>query len=205
MGITRDISSLYISGDYKPVALENRTQQLTFAVYLIDDYTGSLPRGRIDLKISRRDRRPVRNQSGYYCFLNLEDGQYTLEINSGFYLKEKETIKTGTLNKKAPVKEVRLKPAPSYPFPSYATLVRGVLKKGTEPVEDAEVTVKSTESTGVIFRTRTDPDGEFVVYIKSPGVKGISIELQRDGDSVTEEVDLKEGTTVSLGVIKLLG
>ncbi|HHN64071.1 MAG TPA: hypothetical protein ENK09_01755 [Nitrospirae bacterium] len=205
MSTTKDIGDLFVSGDFKPLCLEGREQKLTFAIYMIDDYTASLPEGRIDLRISRGGERPVRNRDGYYCFLNLADGQYTVEISSAFYLREKTTVNTATLKEKKPVIVVRLKPAPSYPFPSYATLLRGMLKEGTEPAGDANVTVEATDGSGFTLNTKTAGNGEFVIYIKPPKVKRVRVEFKRDGKTAIKEVNIekKVGETVSLGIVEL--
>lgn len=58
---------------------------LSFAIWLIDDYTKNKPIGRIQVEIKEISRKAFRNLSGYYCFTNLEVGNYIVSINSELY------------------------------------------------------------------------------------------------------------------------
>lgn len=94
-----------------------RTRNLSFALWLIDDFTKGMPIGDINVQIKERDKKAVKNLTGYYLFTNLDQGDYIVNIDSDYYLPEE--IKVDTLSfpdPKNPVKEVILKPKPVYPF-----------------------------------------------------------------------------------------
>jgi hypothetical protein len=101
-----------------------RTINLSFAVWLIDDFTKSKPIGNIKIQIKELNEKAVRNLSGYYCFTDLEVGNYTVSINSDLYLPMEKTIDISSFpDPKNPVLEIALKPSPRYPFPASATLL----------------------------------------------------------------------------------
>lgn len=74
--------------------------------------------------------------------------------------------------------EILLKPRSSYPFPGYATLVRGLVLNN-HPVPDA--IVKDVANS---IRTKTDKNGEFVLFYK--GIEdgtSIDIDIIKNSDS----------------------
>lgn len=99
--------------------------------------------------------------------------------------------------KKDPVVPVLLKPLPSYPFPNNATLVRGLIFDSSEnPVVNARVKVEGQD-----VETKSDNNGEFVLYFKNKIGEKISIEI--DGDSNSIDANLEEGMTKTLDKIIL--
>jgi hypothetical protein len=107
-------------------------------------------------------------------------------------------------NPKAPVVEVILKPKPAYPFPENTTLVRGIatFPAGTgsntkdTPVVDALVTTtfqqlqfdsgeQDYKPKPKTIATKTDRNGEFVMFFKKVAQKTQQIEVkaQKNGDA----------------------
>jgi hypothetical protein len=139
------------------------------------------------LKISLKDvkRTPVKNPSGYYVYLTLEDDNYTVSIESEYYLFKEFTLTLpnhgsppgGETDLDEEVKlidlnggllaEVVLIPDVNYPFPTGATLVRGEVKDGSgNPVITAQVSVLGSQSSppgnDLIFDT--NPKGQFLLF-----------------------------------------
>ncbi len=67
---------------------------LSIAIQLIDDYTGEQPEGAVKVVIKKGDIKSYKNPSGYYIFTDLEDGNYTVDIESDLYFHEESTIDT---------------------------------------------------------------------------------------------------------------
>ena len=67
--------------------------------------------------IKETGKKTIENLSGYYLFMDLDQGDYIVNIDSDYYLPEEITVDTSSFpDKKNPVKEVLLKPKPVYPF-----------------------------------------------------------------------------------------
>jgi hypothetical protein len=169
---------------------------LSLAVWLNDDYEkAQRPFGNIKVNIKEGDIKAVKNLSGYYLFSDLTHGNYTIVTESDFYFSEETPVNTSLLDPKNPVVEIALKPKPAYPFPSYATLARGLVSDGS-PVVDAEVTV-----VGKTIETLTDEKGEFILYFKGIEMENITIEIKKGSDTKSVNTTIEEGKTKSLGII----
>lgn len=132
---------------------------------------------KIDLNETRIDG--IKNNSGYHNFLDLEDGTYTVRIETDYYLtKEFEITIPGHGSPPGGaiysddedvqlqdyqgvlVATVTLRPKPSYPFPGGSNLIRGIVyDSGINPLPDAVVRV-----VGKSIHTRTTENGEFALY-----------------------------------------
>lgn len=94
--------------------------------------------------------------------------------------------------------KIALKPGPPYPFPGYATLVRGVISNNYS-VQDAVVAVEDRSIT-----TKTDEKGEFVLYFKNIEYASTVISFKISKNNKTMSVSnktIKPGKTTSLGKI----
>lgn len=110
---------------------------------------------------------------------------------------------------KNPVVEINLRPAPAYPFPENATLVRGLViwgsgKKKGLPVDNANIKVVGTD-----IETITDKNGEFVLYFSGIDNEDIVIEISKESyppkpvstTAKKDTITVVEGETLYLGVI----
>ena len=146
---------------------ETVTTRLSLAVYLTDDYSGrgGYLDGDVTVSLKGQKTESFRNPGGYYLFLDLPEGSYTVQINGGEYYfdKEKEDVTPADLKKKSPVINITLKPTPSYPFQSSATLIRGFVKDPEgRGIPGAVIRVRKTK-----IKTWTNDSGEFVIYFKN--------------------------------------
>lgn len=172
------------------------TTNLSFAVWLIDEYTEKRSLGHMRVIIKGENIKGISNINGYYIFTNLDTGTYEIEIVSDFYFTGEETINMATLAPKNPVVEVTLRPRPAYPFPDNSTLVRGLVSNA-DPIIGAEVGV-----TGKTIKTITDEKGEFVIYFKGIKTEDITIEIKKDTNTKNvPAVTIKEGETTNTGII----
>lgn len=196
--------------------LERRSRRLSFAVYLLDDYSKGLPLGMIDVFLDD-GRRATKNASSYYLFLDLPEDEYRVLVRSDYYFDEKSApINTATYNNKNTI-NISLMPRPSYPFGPGETLVRGILLDGDgRPISGGML---SGHAANKDFSSRTTETGEFVIYFGTLGeedvveedekyfIKGhtdpeIKISIEWAGRS--REMELEEvevGTTRSITVL----
>jgi hypothetical protein len=124
------------------IAYQDHTmvRKVSLAVWLIDEVTGQKPTLDVTVRLKGVAQKPVRNPSGYYCFTDLVDGEYTLVVQadparSDWFVAAIQDITLPRPDHLVPVAEIILKPTPSYPFLHHMTLVRGVVidSSGAEP------------------------------------------------------------------------
>lgn len=148
---------------------------LSFAVWLIDDYTQKEPLGKVRVSLKEENIKAVKNLSGYYTFSNLSDGGYTLIVDPELYFPEERIIDTSLYSKlKEPVLEILLRPRPLYPFPERATLLRGMLDSGSLPKTGLKLKLtpkKAPKKADLEVEGTPDEKGEFVLYFRG-NVKG---------------------------------
>jgi len=195
------------------------TTRLSLAVALIDGYTGKQPIGYVKIFIKDQNLKAFKNRSGYYLFFNLPDGEYTVRSDSEYYFDEETPVKSSDLDLLNPVVSIKLKPKPSYPFPSGATLIRGMVQDSDgNPVSEAKV-----EAVGKKVSNRTTVKGEFVLYfkalteddiivegskrfVKGNGDKTIHLKATHDSKTGTADLEeVEEGKTTSLKSPIILG
>ena len=185
----------YITDKFTSYLGDDRTTVLSIAVWLTDDYTKSVPIGSIKVKMKDMDIIALRNLSGYYCFTGLLPGSYKVIVESGLYFPpDASSVNIPVPDPKKSL-GIILKPKPSYPFASGATLVRGVV---SGPSVNASVKV-----TGKTIETITDENGEFVLYFKGIKEENITIEIKNTEGTGSVPVTVKEGETISVGKIIL--
>lgn len=180
-----------------------RTSELSFAIWLIDDYTKDKPVGSIRVEIKKISKKALRNPSGYYCFTDLEVGNYTVGIKPELYFPEEITVDMSAFSDpKNPVVEVNgkpeiaLKPNPVYPFPASATLVRGRIKSDSgKSVAGLRISVKGED-----IENLTDSRGEFVLYFKNV-VKITEVILIVNEETDEHSITIEEGKTASANII----
>lgn len=185
----------YVTGKFTAYEGDKLTTILSLAVRLIDDFTERETIGSIKVTIKEGDIKALKNLSGYYLFSDMNAGNYNVAVGSDFYLPEETAVNIPQPDPKNPVVEISLKPRPSYLFPYYATLVRGLVSDGS-PVAKAQV-----EVVGKPLKTLTDEKGEFVLYFKGIEIENITVEIKKGGNTKSVNTTIEEGKTVSLGIV----
>ena len=196
------------------VFIESSTRKLSLAIYLIDDYTSRGIVNNLDVSIKDSNVKAIRNPSGYYLFSDLPDDNYTVQVNGGeYYFDEEEAVRSDGLDQLNPVIDITLSPAPSYHFPSTATLIRGHLKdsKG-RGISGAVLRIKGFDA-----KTRINDKGEFAIYLKGLNKNDVVtvnrkmlvkvngknpvLEIKHpDHKNLTKTVEVVEGITTSLSI-----
>ncbi|MDR7665823.1 hypothetical protein RG963_08565 [Methanosarcina sp. Z-7115] len=184
---------------------------LSFAVWLVDDYTQKEPLGEVRVMLNGEKITTVKalkNLSGYHTFSGLPKGTYTLSVKSEFYFSEERIVDTSSfVNSKEPVVEIVLKPKPLYPFPDRITLLRGLLDPLVpEPDLLAGITIKAiSKSTGREILGIPDEKGEFVLYFREiiNRKAEIILEIKGEGIEKTLPVLIEEAKSIFAGVIKI--
>jgi hypothetical protein len=159
----------FITKRFIAYAGDTRTTEVTLAVRVIDAFTEEPPIVPLDIRLKQLpDVRPLRGESGFYCFEGREkegtvilrnpipNGNYTLIVEpdptSGnpFNLQPKQAGDPWTNEFEReivlplpdplnPLEVVTLSATPAYPFPANATLVRGTVAKAGVTVATAVV------------------------------------------------------------------
>ena len=141
------------------------------AVSLVDNYTGEKPVVAVSVTLKGESYKGIKNPSGYYVFLNIPIKAYVVQVRSDYYF---DNDFPAALTPPAPgdlfsdrLKKLKqvipLDPNPAYPFPSGATLIRGIVNdQAGNPVASAAVTIVERGLTA-----QTTSKGEYVVYLKS--------------------------------------
>lgn len=198
-------------GEHKYIFSCPSDLSLSFAVWVVDDYTQKEPMGEVRVMLNGEKittLKPLKNMSGYLIFSGLPEGTYTLSVDSEFYFSEEKIVDNSSfVNSKEPVVEIVLKPKPRYPFPDRATLIRGILVPlAPEPDLFADITVKAiSKSTGREILGTPDEKGEFVLYFREIINKKAEIILEIKGEGIekTLSVLIEEGQSMYTGVISI--
>lgn len=195
--------------------------RVSLAVALVDNYTSVVrrdgreiilserPVGRLRVLLKELSREGILNPSGYFLFLNIPDGVYTLRVESENYLDEELVLSLPTSPPENPLVNIFLQPRPSYPFPPGATLIRGLVRDALDnPVAEAHV-----EIVGKNIGNRSIENGEFVLYfgalkeadvirinkktfVKGNGDQTITVRANHPSHgTVTTLTEVQEGTT----------
>lgn len=191
----------YETDEYVAYPADVLTTGLSFAVWLIDDFTKNEPIGSIRVEIKEIDKKGVKNPSGYYLFIDLKAGNYTASIASDLYFPQEQTVDISSFpDLKNPVSEIVLVPRPVYPFSQNATLIRGVVRDAANaPVKGAQLRVIGRD-----VETISDESGSFVFYVTGiENEEEVIIEGKNNGNTRTISVTAKEFQTVSAGIISL--
>lgn len=184
----------------------------SFAVWLVDDFTGANPATGMTVLIKEPYRKGILNSSGYYLFLDLDDSaKYTIavESDSPLYAISEKIVDLAILNQdpifqKNPVVSITLVPTTSYPFPLQATLVRGIIHTkvptpggGNEkqPVAAAQVRIPERNLTYL-----TDERGDYVFYLKDILTENIVEEEQQPGQAKKRFIKMGTSSVFTLTV-----
>lgn len=162
--------------------IERTFSGLSLAVVVRDKTTKDQKAvGRVDVALNGRSA--VKNLSGNFVFLGLEDGHYEVRVAAHFYLPKNfdVTIPSETSPpggeipvadpelrfrdlKGALLTEVTLIPDVTYPFSSGATLIRGqVIDADDDPIANALISVVGDSVPGNALNFGSNSDGQFVL------------------------------------------
>ncbi len=184
------------------VYLERVKTRLTFAVLLKDElYPDKKAIGDLFLKAPGIRKPIIRNSTGYYLFMDLPQGKYTLTAGGKFYKQEDFLVDTESVNPKQPCVDLFLKPKANYPFPEGTTILKGrIVDMENKPVHNASIKIKAMD-TG----TTSEADGNFFMIFKDINEdKNIVLDIEVDSyKSCTVKVFLKKGS-ISLAEINLI-
>jgi hypothetical protein len=132
---------------------------LTLAVMLVDSYTNARAIGRIRVLLKELLQEGRLNPSGYFLFLHIPDGIYTLRVEPEHYLDAEVVLSLPASPPEYPLVTISLHPRPSYPFPPGATLIRGLVHDAVDnPIAHARVRI-----VGRNIASYSMPNGEFVL------------------------------------------
>ena len=84
----------YINNKFISYEGDKTFTDLSIATRLIDDYTGEEPEGAVKVMIKKGNIKCYKNPGGYYIFTNLDDGNFTVDVESDLYFHEESTIDT---------------------------------------------------------------------------------------------------------------
>lgn len=190
--------------------------KLSFALQLVDNYSRKNPIGMVNVSIERF-KKPLRNLSGYYLFFNILDssnipgGKHKIVVDSDYYFNAEKEVEVKN-HPENPIPdpnfpiEIVLEPAPHYPFPPGATLIRGTIFLDKNIVPNAEVIL--TEKS---LKTKTTEKGEFMFYIRNNDLKDnekVHIEAKYSDGKLsfagTVETNVLEGQTSVIKKIELI-
>jgi len=65
---------------------------LSLAIWLVDDFTNNKPIDPVRVEIKNEKIKSIKNLSGYYIFTDLEEREYTVDIESAVYFHEQRTF-----------------------------------------------------------------------------------------------------------------
>lgn len=93
------------------IFLENIKTKVTLAVTLKDDFSpDKTVIGDVFLRVPGIRKKPVMHSTGYYLFLDVPEGIYTITVEGKFYKEESIIIDTGSLTPTLPVGPKPLNP-----------------------------------------------------------------------------------------------
>jgi len=160
------------------------TTSLSFAVELVDAYTGGRPSGSQTVALADQSVTAVENPSGYHLFLDLGADPVDVVVDGGDrYFDERVTVSHSgaapdgssaveVTDRSTPV-EIDLTPTPAFQFSPGTTTIRGtVVDEADSAVPDAAVSLDGFAPTA-----RTTAAGEFALLVPVT-----ASDVVRDGD-----------------------
>ncbi|HML05301.1 MAG TPA: hypothetical protein VK426_05980 [Methanobacterium sp.] len=193
------------------IFLEKSETKVSSVIRLVDDYSECDPIGKVDVSLKDIEKRPIKNISLYYVFIDLLKGIYQIQVKSDYYFDEYLNIFIdGDVFKLGNLHEIKLKPNFSYPFPNGATVIRGTVCDVSRKIlsgASIKVIVKGGNGNEISnFETETSENGEFLFYFNTSQIKdfitknnsnkGIKFEIQRNNQTIVEKEDLISKTLV---------
>ena len=151
-----------------------RIDRVTLAIGAVDAVSGALVRDGVSARIAGLMDQPLVNASGMLVFINLPvQPQYAVEVDArraGFPFVERFDFTPPGADDPDPEarrRSVLLAPGPDYPFAPGTTLIRGVVTRGSAPVENAAIAA-APASGGAGFGSRSTANGAFALALRLP-------------------------------------
>ena len=182
--------------------LERVKTSLSMAVLLKDElspYKKAI--GNVFLKATGIRKPIVRHGTGYYLFMDLLQGEYTLTAGGNFYRPEDFLVDTKSFNPKQPFIDLFLRPKANYPFPEGMTILKGTIFDG----EDKPIPEASLKINGMNESATSEEDGSF--FVQFMGIdkdKKIILTIKKNGYEAEDvKVILKKGIVTITDDIKV--
>jgi hypothetical protein len=102
----------YTAFGFSTLSEETVSTRLSFALNILDEDTGKPPAVPVKVMIEGRDTIiPRKNLSGYFLFVDLPDGTYTVSVDADSYSQKKEDVKIPrpAPDEKNPLFEIKIK------------------------------------------------------------------------------------------------
>ncbi|WP_127534644.1 hypothetical protein [Paenibacillus kobensis] len=136
-----------MSGAWEPTLAGQPEQLLTVVSVAVRPFDAIAPGGTlvgdVTVRLAGAEKPPIRNRSGWYIYTGLKSGDYTVHVESEYYMGAGQTVTVPPSAESLPVTvDLPLFPKPSYPFASHLTLIRTVVQRqASRPAEGAAVRV----------------------------------------------------------------
>jgi hypothetical protein len=190
-----------------------RPDVVTLAVAPMDAFSGRIVKSGVKARVKDLPDHPIRNLSGYLVFKNLREAStYTVIVDpteAGYFAPQDSVFPDPKVTDaiKTKLHLVRLMRRPEFAFESDITLIRGVIIKGKDKVENATVFASKPEANSsnpddhdplTTFETRTDRRGAFALALRLPLLEGGKSEFdprpgERDRLCVTIQLHVRKG------------
>jgi hypothetical protein len=218
----------FVTSRFTAYAGDSLVRRLSLAISLTDDFTGLAPVGTFQVLLrerreeQRRGQEPIRNNSGFFCFVDIPDGNYTIVLEPGtdarFYSLRPQAgdpwsndftlpVALPLPNPLLPTVAITLTPDPGYRFPAHATLLRGHVSRAGVPVAGAVVrssydratptTVDPGATATVNVESQTNNRGHYVLFFTapSPALQNIQVTGIAAGQQMTRPATIRERRT----------
>ncbi|UCF94905.1 MAG: hypothetical protein JSW39_12385 [Desulfobacterales bacterium] len=189
------------------MALDTRQSALSFALSLVDDFTGKAGLlGQTTVTAAEADQAGRLNPSGYYVFMGLTGSNFTVQIRNTCYLDHDLSVDISALDPRLPLATTVVHPRYLYPFPAGSTLIMGrVTDSLQQPLAGVDATVQGSTVTN-----QSDPGGRFVLYFTGLSEDDVQIQDSRRlilvNDSTTLQLEVQrsgyQSSTVTIGPVE---
>jgi hypothetical protein len=161
------------------VFLETRATQISAVLEPKDTFQGNRSlSGMVSVRLPETIQEPTITPEGYYVFLDLPDGDYTLTVSAELYdYYGTSTFNTTTLDPINVAFPVDLQPNTSYPFPVDASLIRGSVRdQHGNPIAGVDVQAQGRSEFAC-----SDVQGNFVLSFDVSAPELITLDFSKSG------------------------
>ncbi|MDB5053997.1 MAG: hypothetical protein JWM44_2047 [Bacilli bacterium] len=130
----------------------------SFAVCLIDAYTGSTPLGSDhEIILTGTNAKPIKKIGGYYVFTDLPTQSYQIRIQSKLYIQESSQVYLELLDANDPIVYIALTPNALYPFDQDSTTLVALLQNSQGKALE-NVAARATVTTEDCYKAKLAQD-----------------------------------------------